>query len=86
MRVKWNNKAFYDIRRAPALVAMEEDLAEGIARRANAQLGEPDGFRTSSRQGARRPQGRWRTSVAAVTLHARKADRKRNILLRSLKG
>lgn len=85
MRIKWNNRGFYDIRRQPALVAQEEKLARGIAARANAELGEP-GFQVGSRQGARRPQGRWRTSVAAVTMHARRADRKRNILLKSLKG
>lgn len=85
MRIKYNNKAFYELRRAPGVVAKEESIAEGVARRANAELGEP-GFIAGSRQGVRRPQGRWRTSVVTATAHAIRADRKRNILLRNLKG
>lgn len=86
VRVKFSNRGFYDIRRQPALVAQEEKIANGIAQRCNRDLGEPNGFRTGSRQGMRRPQGRWRTTVITVTRRAKRHNAKHNTLLKNLKG
>lgn len=87
IRVKQHLGAYRQIRSAPALVAILEGMGQDVAARANAQLKDGHtGFRTSSRQGARRPQGRWRVSVAAVTRYAKRADAAHNILLRTLNG
>jgi hypothetical protein len=85
MRFKPNNRGFYDVRRMPKLIDMLEHEAETIAGKANAELGE-EGFATGSRQGARRPQGRWRTSVYTRTAHAMRHNAKHNTLLKKLHG
>lgn len=86
--VKHKVGGYYKLRSAGGVQAFLEGAAEDVAARANAQLKGVGGkgFRTSSRQGARRPQGRWRTSVAAVSPYAARANAKHNILLRSLSG
>lgn len=86
IKVKHKIGGYYKLRSAPGVRAFEEGAAEDVAKRANAQLKGKGGkgFQTSSRQGARRPQGRWRTSVAAVSPYAQRANAKRNILLRAL--
>jgi hypothetical protein len=80
--------ALRKLRYLDTTAAMLESHGKRIADRANTELGESDdvepGFQMSSRAGARRPFGRHRVSVAAVSNHAKRADRKRNILLRSL--
>lgn len=87
IKVKHKVGGYYKLRSAPGVVAFEEGAAEDVAKRANAQLkGGGEGFRTSSRQGAKRPQGRWRTTVAAVSPYAKRANAKYNLLLKSLSG
>lgn len=87
IKVKHKVGGYYKVRSAGGVVAFLEGAAEDVAKRANAQLkGGGKGFRTSSRQGAKRPQGRWRTTVVAVSPYAQRANAKRNILLRSLSG
>jgi hypothetical protein len=84
--VKHKIGGYYRLRSAPKVVALEEGAANDVARRANAQLKGGKGFAVSSRQGAKRPQGRWRVTVAAVSPYARRANAKHNILLRALSG
>jgi hypothetical protein len=90
MRFKPNNRGFYDVRRMPKLIELLEEKAEKVAAEANSNLRDPEGyagvehFMTGSRQGARRPQGRWRTSVFTATEYAKRADAKHNLLIKAL--
>lgn len=88
IKVKHKVGGYYKLRSAPGVKAFEEGAAEDVVKRANAQLKGKGGkgFRTSSRQGAKRPQGRWRTTVVAVSPYAKRANAKYNILLKSLSG
>lgn len=83
MKFTPNNRGFYDVRRMPKLIDMLEGFAEEKAAKANAELGE-DGYGTGSQQGARRPQGRWRTSVFTRSEHAKRHNAKHNTLLKVL--
>lgn len=86
IRVKHKIGGYYKVRSAGGVQAFLEGAAENVAARANAQLKGKGGkgFKTSSRQGARRPQGRWRTSVAAVSPYAKRHNAKHNTLIRAL--
>ena len=88
IRVKHKVGGYYRLRSSGGVQAFLEGAAESVASRANAQLKGKGGkgFVTGSRQGAKRPQGRWRTSVAAVSPYAKRANAKRNILIRALSG
>ena len=85
MKIKYRKDALYDIRRMPKVIALLEDISGKIADRANEQLDE-EGYFTGSRQGARKPYGRWRTSVVTGTGEAMRDDAKNNTLLRELNG
>lgn len=82
MRIVFNQTGMYDIRRAPGVVAELDSLAERVANIAN-DTGEGT-YVTGSRQGARRPQGRWRSSVVTGDAKAIVDNRKRNTLIRAL--
>lgn len=82
LRIKWNPNALYDVRRDPAMVAQEVAEAQKVAARANA-AGEGT-YAVGSRQGARRPQGRWRTSVVTADAKAMRDNAVNNTLLKSL--
>lgn len=90
VKIKWKGgnfyRAAYPIRSDPALVDLEEKIADAIALAANTASGLEDGFIAGSRQGASRPQGRWRTSVVTATWEAMYYNAKTNILLRLLTG
>jgi hypothetical protein len=86
IKVKHKVGGYYKVRSSGGVQAFLEGAAESVASRANAQLAGGKGFLTSSRQGAKRPQGRWRTSVAAVSPYAKRANAKRNILIKALSG
>lgn len=76
------------LRYLPATAKMLEGIGQKVARKANSELGASEdytpGYRMESRPGARRPFGRHRVSVAAVSIHARRHDRKHNTLIRAL--
>ncbi len=74
----------YDLRRTPEVREWLEAKSEEVAARANA-ANNTDGYKTSSRQGARRPQGRWRTTVIASGEAAR-LEAHNQVLLRALNG
>lgn len=91
--IKWRRGAFYDVRRDPALVDMLEAAAEKIAEKANDDIGDVTGYpsgtqhyRTGSRQGAKRPYGRWRATVVTATVVAKRHDAKHDTLLKALAG
>jgi hypothetical protein len=80
--------ALRKIRYLPSTARMLEVHGRRVESQANSSLGastdEQQGFRMSSQPGARRPYGRHRVSVAAVTPHAKRHDRKHNTLIRAL--
>lgn len=86
VEVRWKPGCWYNIRRMPELVALEEQIAENIASAANQMGGTGDGYKTGSRQGRKNPQGRWRTSVVAASPHAARDNAKNNTLLKALGG
>lgn len=86
-RVKHKIGGYYRLRSAEGVKAFLEGAGNEVARRANSQLKNGDkGFKVSSRQGAKRPQGRWRVTVVAVSPYAKRHNAKHNTLLRSLNG
>lgn len=82
-----NNKGFYDIRRAPGVVDKLESMAKAIADKCNQDAGmtdEDEGYKTSSVQGASKPQGRWRTTVMTADAKAEADNAANNRILGSL--
>ncbi|WP_432678071.1 hypothetical protein ACRAJ3_25290 [Rhodococcus pyridinivorans] len=79
-RFQWRPGALYEIRRLPGVQAEVERHASRIATAAGA------GFSWSSRQGAKRPQGRWRAIVYPDTWAARRRNATQNTLVRALGG
>ena len=77
-QIKFHNQGFKELRSAPGVVS---DL-EARAARVQAACGE--GYVTGSRQGAARPQGRWRTSVVTGNAEAMRDCAKNNTLLKNL--
>jgi len=88
VRVKHSIGGYRAVRYSGGVRAFLEGAGNNIADRANAQLKGKGGkgFVMASRAGARRPQGRWRVSVAAVSPYAQRHNAKHNTLLRSLSG
>lgn len=84
-KIKLNNAGFYAIRQEPKVRALLERKAEAIAKACNEASGLGDeGYKTSSQQGRKDPQGRWRTTVMTTT-EATKIDNAENdTLLRNL--
>ena len=78
MRIKWNNKGFYDLRREPGVVQDLERRARAVKEAAG------EGYEVGSIQGARNPQGRWRTSVITADYKSQKDNAKNDTLLRAL--
>ncbi|SED50947.1 hypothetical protein SAMN04490240_4069 [Rhodococcus pyridinivorans] len=79
-RFQWRPGALYEIRRLTGVQAEVERHASRIATAAGA------GFSWSSRQGAKRPQGRWRAIVYPDTWAARRRNATQNTLVRALGG
>lgn len=82
MRIDWNVKGFYDLRRDPGVVAELDRHAERICARANA-MGKGT-YATGSRQGMMRPQGRWRASVVTADARAMIDNARHQTLARAL--
>jgi hypothetical protein len=82
VKVQWNPEGLYNVRRDPALVAQEDDYAEQVASRANANG--KGTYEVGSRQGRKNPQGRWRTSVVTADAEAIADNARNNTLIRSM--
>ena len=80
--VKWRRGCFYDLRREPGVIAALENHGRHIVNRANATLKEGAGYRMSSRQGAKKPKGRWRVTVYTASTHAKRSNAKHNTLIK----
>lgn len=84
--IDWKMGALRSIRygdTAPKVRAELEAWAGKIAARANS-MDKTTGYKTSSRAGARRPQGRWRTTVITANAEAMRKNAKHNTLIRAL--
>lgn len=75
--VKLNKDGFYALRRDPKVRELEERIAQQIA----SECG--DGYKTSSVQGRKDPQGRWRTTVITATRAAAKDNSQNNTLMKN---
>lgn len=82
VRLVWDYNALYQIRSDPALVAEEEAVAERVAAEAN-RIGKGT-YAVGSRQGVKRPQGRWRTTVVTADARAMANNAKHNTLITAL--
>ena len=83
-RVEFKAGAFYKLRSEPGVRRDIAARTERIMRAANSGAGFEDDYRSSTMQGARRPQGRWRGSVITATVRAMRDNAKNHRLLRSL--
>lgn len=84
VNIKWVNGAFYRLRSESGVKKALDKWADKVAANANRMAGIKNGFRTSSRQGARRPQGRWRTTVITANYDAMKDNTKQQTLTKAL--
>lgn len=82
MKIKWNTQGFYDLRREPGVVA---DLETRAARIADAASSSGKGrYETSSVQGKKKPQGRWRTTVITADAKAQAETARHQTLHKSI--
>ena len=84
IRIKFKRGAFFELRRAPKVIDFLEAAGQSIVDDANATLDEGVGYRMSSSQGRKRPQGRWAVRVFTSSDHAKRSNAKHNTLLRLL--
>lgn len=88
VRIRWKTGALYRIRSAPKVRDELEDWAGKVASTANRMAAkstfEGASYQVSSRQGAKRPQGRWRTTVITANAAAMVNNMKHNTLTKAL--
>lgn len=84
VRLKFKRQAFYDLRRASGVVDFLESEGKSLVDDANGTLPERVGYRMSSSQGAKRPQGRWAVRVYTSSNHAKASNAKHNTLMKLL--
>lgn len=82
--IKWNNRAFFDLRRDPAVVRDLEQRGRRVLNAANKSMKEKTGYRMSSFQGKRKPQGRWFVQIYTGSRHAKHSNAVHNTLLKVL--
>lgn len=82
VQVKLRHGAMYDLRRSPEVRAHLESLGARVASVANARG--KGKYVVSSRQGARKPQGRWRVTVGTGDFRAVRDNHRNQTLLRAL--
>jgi hypothetical protein len=79
-RLEIREGALYELRSAPGVQAELERRARAVL---EACGGEAAGYALSSGQGAKRPQGRWRTAVYTSNLNARVDNARNQTLIRN---
>lgn len=84
VRVKVKRGALYELRRDPAVIAFLEGKGEMVVDSANETLPEKVGYRMSSSQGRKNPQGRWAVRVYTSSNHAKHSNAVHNTLIRAL--
>lgn len=84
VQFKYRRGAQYDLRRLPALVSHLESVGQRILDDANRTLEEGEGYRLSSKQGKRNPQGRWAVRIYTASRHAKHSNAVHNTLVRLL--
>lgn len=78
MKVVFKPESLYEVRRSSGVVARVHQAAETIATASGS------GYSWSSRQGLKRPQGRWRAIVYPNTWAARHDNARNNTLVRAM--
>lgn len=86
VRFKYRPGAQYDLRRMPELVALLEEEGRSRLNDANSTMPNGRGYAMSSKQGSKRPQGRWAVRIYTLTNHAKRSNAKHNTLVRLLGG
>lgn len=81
IRFKTDIAGFYDVRRMPKLIDLLESHGKSIMDGANDTLPEGEGYRMSSGQGRKKPQGRWAVRVYTASNHAKASNARRNTLV-----
>lgn len=84
IRIKFKPGALYDLRRDPAVIGFLEGKGELVMDAANQSLPERVGYRMSSSQGKKKPQGRWAVRVYTSSNHAKHSNAVHNTLIRAL--
>lgn len=95
--IKWKDREFYKLRSQPSVIRELEKRGRQIVNAANKTLDENSlgsrirnrrisrvGYKMSSFQGARKPQGRWFVQVYASSNHAKRSNAQHNTLIRVL--
>lgn len=82
VQIKFNDRAFYQLRSAPGVIAELERRGRRVVDAANETLKNgDDGYSMSSFQGKRKPYGRWFVQVYTRTQYAKRSNAKYNTLL-----
>lgn len=84
VRFKFTPTGAYQIRSAPGVVAFLEGHGERVLSEANKALPTGSGYKMSSKQGKRRPHGRWAVRVYTATNEAKRDSAANNTLFRIL--
>ena len=82
VRLEFHVDGFYDLRRDSGVVSMLDEKAQQVADSAN-EMGKGT-YAVGSRQGEKRPQGRWRASVVTADATAIAHNAKHHILARAV--
>lgn len=82
--IKWKRGCFYELRRLPGVQTELMRLGRRMQDDANATLKEKRGYGISSKQGRKKPQGRWRVTVYTSSNHAKRSNAIHNTLVRVL--
>ena len=85
IRMKYRPGALFDIRRLPEVVARLEYEGRNRLSAANRTLSDgEDGYRMSSKQGRKNPQGRWAVRIYTASNRAKRSNARNNTLVRLL--
>ena len=81
-QLRWNPNALYEVRSSPGVAATVEGVAQRVCDIANSEG--KGTYVLGSRQGAKRPQGRWRATVVTADWMAMRNNMRHNTLIRAM--